>query len=448
MDSRRAFLKKIIMLSGMFIFRSEVNAKTPGNKITKDASSSLYRAVNGTPLENITKVIDLIGGIEKIVGVADVVVIKPNVQWWNQGTPNLLAVKTFVELIMERRGGFKGEVVIAENCHRGKNPWDLMNTGWARQFKWNSDVQGINNFNELVDFLKRKYDSRFSVVYWLDIDEGGRRIFSPQDGNGYIYCDGTGGIPLIKCDNEASGEDLRETIMTYPIFTTDRGTVVDFKNGIWENGQYTHQPLRFINFPALNHHSQYGGATSAVKNYMGVTDLSGGTDPHNGGLLSENYYNFHSFPFNKWSPGPVPGMLGKSIGTFMNTIRKADLNITTAEFIGLSSRTDPPLAHTRAVIACTDAVALDYHSAKYILYPNSMIDLHDPDNNNSPLNHYLMKCSDISGDIFNEEKVKVISYDFKKGSFQGSDELVVNGKKKWGNSLKAIGKYLVFRYLS
>ena len=108
--------------------------------------------------------------------------------------------------------------------------------------------------------------------------------------------------------------------MTYPIFTTDKGTIVDFKNGIWEKGSYTEQPLRFINFSALNHHSAYCGVTSAVKNYLGVTDLSGGPDPINGGRLTREYCNFHSFPFDKWAPGPKPGMLGKEIGIFLNTV--------------------------------------------------------------------------------------------------------------------------------
>ena len=33
------------------------------------------------------------GGIEKIIGAGDIVVIKPNVQWWNQVAPNLSAIK-------------------------------------------------------------------------------------------------------------------------------------------------------------------------------------------------------------------------------------------------------------------------------------------------------------------------------------------------------------------
>jgi hypothetical protein len=234
--------------------------------------------------------------------------------------------------------------------------------------------------------------------------------------------------------------------MTYPIFSTDRGTLIDFKNGVWEKGAYTGQPLRFINFAALNHHSIYCGATSAIKNYSGIADLSGGPDPNEGGRLTGNYYNFHSFPFNKWAPGPEPGMLGKEIGVFLKAIRKADLNITTAEWVGLSSRTDPPIAHTRALLACTDPVAIDYHATKYVLFPNSKLPIHNPDNERSPLHQYLKRCSKEYGGVFDERYVAIKSYDFEKKTMQGDSDMIIWGAKQWGNRIKPILKYLFLRY--
>jgi hypothetical protein len=394
------------------------------------------------------KVIEMMGGIEKLIGYEDVVVVKPNVQWWNQGAPNLSSLKTFVELVIERSGGFKGEVVIAENCHRGKVPWTSISSGWRHPFSWNSDIKGIKNMNDLCDLLKKMYGNRFSIVHWIDVDAGGKRVFSPLDGEGYVYCDGTGGVPLIKCENGLSENNHRVTIMTYPIFITDRGTIIDFKNGIWKKGTYTEKPIRFINFSALNHHSTYCGATSAIKNYLGITDLSGGPDPHNGGLLIEKYYNFHSFPFNKWAPCPEPGMLGKEVGTFMRTIRKADLNITTAEWVGLSSRVNSPVAHIKAVLACKEPVAIDYHATKYILYPNSRLSIHNPDNKRSHLHQYLVKCAESGGGVFDEKYVEIKSYDFKTKALQKDTELVIIGDKKWGNNIKQIVKYFVLRFLS
>jgi hypothetical protein len=296
--------------------------------------------------------------------------------------------------------------------------------------------------------LKKKYGDRFSTCHWVDVDSGNNRVFSPAEGTGYVYCDGTGGVPLISFDNGGQGDNHRAVIMSYPVFKTDRGTIIDFKNGIWEKGAYTKQPLKFINFAALNHHSTYCGATSAVKNYLGISDLSGGADPFNKGKLTGEYYNFHSFPFNKWAPGPKPGMLGAEIAVFMNTIRKADLNITTAEWVGMASRTEPPVAYTRAVLASKDPVALDYHATKYILFPNSKCRIHSPDAKKSPLHQYLAKCSEEGGGIFDEQYVGVKSYDFRTKKMQKDDQLVVIGEKEWGWQPKMWGKYLALRGLN
>ena len=444
-SERRNFLKKIILAgAGLLIGNKKVHAHVPIKKHTEETRCTVYRAVNGTAQNNLAKVIELMGGIEKLFGSDDIIIIKPNLQWWNQGAPNLAALKTFIELIMERQGGFKGEVIIAENCHRGQDPWNR--AGWAHPFEWNSDIPNIHNMNELSRLLKKKYGDRFSISHWIDVDDGNKRVYSPTDGTGYVYCDGSGNTPLISLNNGAAGPDYRATIMTYPIFKTDKETIVDLKNGIWKNGAYTKQPLRYVNFSALNHHSTYCGFTSAVKNYLGVSDISGDADPHNGGMLTDKYYNFHSFPFNKWSPGPTPGMLGAEIGVFLDTIRRADLHITTAEWIGLSSRTDHPLAHTKTILACTDPVALDYHAGKYILYPNSRIPVHNPDDSNSPAYEYLTSCAEHGGGICDERYVGVDSFDFEQKKMQKDDKLVIIGKKHWGLNIKHLMKYFVFRF--
>ncbi len=445
--TRREFLKKTVVASSLFFLPQMFFKSAPVSaKTTKQASCILYRSINGSPDKNMDQLIRLMGGIEKIVGPDDVIIIKPNVQWWNQGVPNLLALKTFVDLIMNQPGGFNGEVVIAENCHRGSMPWNSKSSGWAHRFELNSNLQNINNMNEFSLHLKNLYGVKYSTLHWIDVGAGNKRVNGPEEGTGYVYCDGTGGVPLISYDNGSNGGDYRAVIMSYPVFKTDKGTIIDFKNGIWEKGIYTGQPLRFINFAALNHHSIYCGATSSIKNYLGISDLSGGADPQNGGRLTKDYYNFHSFPFNKWAPGPTPGMLGGEIGVFMKTIRRASMNITTAEWIGLASRTEPPIAHTRTILACRDPVALDYHAAKYLLYPNSRFSIHNPDNKNSPLHQYLVECAKEGGGIVDDRYVKIRSYDFSTKSFQDDSNLVVVGEKKWGKNLKSIVKYLILRY--
>lgn len=444
---RRSFLKGLgVMAAGLSLGpRASARASTASTERQGEAAKTAYRAVNGGPGENLAKVMEMMGGIEALVGSDDLVVIKPNVQWWSQGAPNLSAVKTFVDMIFERPGGFRGEVVLAENCHRGAKPWESQSSGWAHGFELNADLDGVHHFNDLCALLKKNFEDRFSICHWVDVQHGAQRVYGPGDGAGYVYCDGSGGVPLLKCENGCEGKDMRATVMTYPIFLTDRGTVVDFKNGIWEKGAYTGQPLKFINFAALNYHSTYCGMTSVIKNYMGITDLSGGPDPFQGGKLSGEYYNFHAFPFDKWGPGPVPGMLGKAIGSFMKTVRKADLNIVTAEWVGLSSRVDGPVARTRAVLASEDPVALDVHGAKYLLYPNSKIRVHDPDWEAGPLRHYLARCAEEMGGVMDESRVEVKSFDLGKGRLQGSEDLVVHGDVQWLGGVKPMLKYLLLR---
>jgi hypothetical protein len=399
--------------------------------------------VKGLTIESLSKAIDLLGGVNRFFSSDDVVILKPNLQWWNQGAPNIASVNTVIEFIMNRPGGFNGEVVLAENTHRGSQPWKT--TAWAKPFERNSDLPGIINYNQLSALLKKKFGKRFSVCHWIDISSGGKRVYSPLDGAGYVLCDGTGGVPLIECNNNLTGKEVRSTIMNYPIFLTDNGTTVDFKNGVWEKGAYTGRKVKFINLAALNHHSSYCGVTSAVKNYMGIGDLSGGPDPRSNGKLTDIYYNFHSFAFNKWEKGPAMGALGTAIGTFIKTIRKADLNITTAQLTGLSSRTEPPVALTRTVVLGTDPVALDYHTSKFIIYPNSKIAIHNPDFKTGPLHSYLKTCAQTAGLNIHSECVRIRLTDSLVEKTEALRSTPVIAEKFFGNRISDWLKYALLR---
>lgn len=446
--TRRQFLNYVLIGGSMILGNIGCRKATKPRKKAENSRSTVYRCINGAPNQNLSKLVELMGGMDTLIGPNDVVLIKPNVQWWNQGSTNLSALKTLVELIMERAGGFHGEVVVAENIHRGAMPpWESEDSGWVRRFARNSDAEDIRNMNELCDCLKRRFGKRFSVCHLIDVACGWPRVSGPASGTGYVYCDGTDGVPLLSCDNGCQRVDHRETIMTYPIMRTDRGTIIDFKNGVWEDGAYTGRPVKFINFASLNHHSRYCGATSAVKNYLGVADMSGGHDPHNGGKLTKEYYNFHAFSFDEWKPGPAPGMIGAEVGTFMRSVRKADLNIIAAEWVGLASRVDLPVAHTKAMLASTDPVALDYHAFKYILFPNSRVPVHNPDHNKSPVSQYLGKCAEQGGGVLDEQYVRVVSYDFGLKRIQRDDELSILGEKEWGGNPKLVLRYLALRHL-
>jgi hypothetical protein len=409
----------------------------------KEEKAKVFRAVNGSPSENMDKVLSMLGGIDTLFDAEDVVFIKPNLQWFNQGAPNISAMNTLISRIMERKNGFGGEVVLAENAHVGPEPWKT--AGWGETFVRNSGMPQIPNYNALAGHLKKAYGTRFSVCHLLDIENGAKRVYSPADGPGYVLCDGSGGVPLLSLENGLKGDNRREVIMSYPIMRTDKGTLVDYRFGIWEKGAYTQRPVKFINFAALNHHSAYCGMTSAVKNYLGISDLSGGPDPHDRGKLLGDFYNFHSFPFDKWEKGPVPGMLGAEIGYFLKAVRKPFLNITSAEYCGLIDRTRPPVARTRVVAASADPVALDFHMAKYVLHPNSRIPVHDPEHPKSPLYQYLEQCANHGDYHFDENYVGVRSFDFSINDFQSNDELTVRGEREWGGHFRSLLKYSAFR---
>ena len=70
----------------------------------------------GGPAGNIDTVLGKLGGMGKVIGVDDVVVIKVSAQWWNQGMTNVAAVKRTIEHILEIPG-WKGEVIVFENTH-------------------------------------------------------------------------------------------------------------------------------------------------------------------------------------------------------------------------------------------------------------------------------------------------------------------------------------------
>lgn len=158
MVNRRQFIKKLLFALAFMIFRPIAYAK-PVRKPMSNAKASVFRALNGSPEDNLLKVLDMMDGVRNYWGVNDIVIIKPNVQWWNQGAPNLSSLKTFVDMIMNQPGGFYGEVIIAENSHGGATPWK--HGGWVNPFIRNSSIMEVHNYNELSMYLKKSMASGF-----------------------------------------------------------------------------------------------------------------------------------------------------------------------------------------------------------------------------------------------------------------------------------------------
>jgi len=134
--------------------------------------------------------------------------------------------------------------------------------------------------------------------------------------------------------------------ISYPKFTSDFGTRVSLKYGIWNNpsSSYNRDKLKFINLPVLKSHAATYGATVCVKHYMGVVSRELNTNSHNrigNGLL----------------------------GDLQAEIQMADLNILDCIWINANPNSGPSTSYSGAtrrdmLMAGLDPVAIDIWSVK------------------------------------------------------------------------------------
>jgi len=395
--------------------KEQINAKT---KNANRCSSYIFLSRNGSPAENLKKVIGMIGDIEKIIGPEDIVLIKPNGQWWNQGMTNTDAMHAFIELVLAIPE-FKGEIIIAENHHF---PVDN-SRAWTTK-----ERNGAFNFNELIEHFNAAGYPNVTKCHWHDGGaskhpswggaENGGVVDGPWEGEGYVWCP----------DNVYVAPSGRKAMMSYPVFRSKfSGLLIDFKYGPWKKQKYQEIPLKFINFSAVNHHGQTG-VTAAIKNYLGIVDMTCGDR----GLRPKGFHNFHNigfsalpaiikYPLEKIGWNDTGEYIGGAVGTFMKTIRKADLNIITAEWVGWGDRTDPQRgSRARAIIASRDPVALDYWSAKYILLPatkkhaisKKFVEWNDPDKIGKPFHGLLASCAAQGAGTMDPNSIQVSEYNF------------------------------------
>ena len=382
--------------------------------VEKNGKSKVYFASDNTPEKNMDNILRALGGIKSIIGEEDIVILKPNAQWWAQGMTNTNAMKAFIKQVLSIPG-FKGEIIIAEN-HQYANP---DSRGWTTD-----QPNGDFNYNQLVDYFNKKGFRNVSKYHWRcagpnpnpiegDDELGSKIVTGPGEGDGYVWSD-----KIIY-----QSPLHRRCLLTWPVFTSAySGVTIDFKNGAWENGQYTGQPVKFINFSAINHHTKYGGVTASVKNYMGIVDMSCGFQ----GSTPKNLFNTHfigirqlSIPYlEKLRPYRVRKKIqdwifsynhenfnhtGGVLGKFMKDVRFADLNFITAHWVGWGHRTRiEKSAYPKVLLASKDPVAVDYVAAKEVLHPLTLLNekenlkyysrLNDPEDKNGPFYRFLLKC--------------------------------------------------------
>jgi hypothetical protein len=368
--------------------------------ILSDGKSYVYLSRNGTPEQNMRMTMELMGGVGNYIGLRDIVLLKPNAQWWNQGTTNTDAMRAFIEMVLEIPG-FQGEIIVAENHHFP----DENSRGWTTEQR-----NGAYNLNELVHHFQRIGKRNVTKHHWRDGGPSRPGYWGGAENGGIVTGPGNGDGYMWRSDLVYVSPTGRKAMMSYPIFTSKySGITIDFKEGLWKNGAYLKdRKLRFINFAGLNHHGPDTGITASIKNYLGICDMTCGYR----GTGPEGFHNFHYVGYNIL-PGKIKYILGKfgwrektpamgaCVGYFIRTVRAADLNVVTAEWVGYGSRTDLNLREqAKTVLASVDPVALDFIAARDVMMPatkkhasGSVFEsMNDPEKNDSPTRQFLEMC--------------------------------------------------------
>ncbi len=431
MIDRRDFLRltSAAVITGIVpeVFDNLVYGQDEAPLSRPEVASTVFVSHHESVAQNTAQLIHLLGGIENVVGPEDIVILKVNSQWWHQGMTNTDFLFHFIQAILNRPG-FSGEIILADN-HQATTP---NSRGWTT-----TNRNGRFNYNELVDYFQNEGHPNVTKYHWhpagpnptpLQFAGSGNHVVQhPDEGDGYVW-------PEHLYYQSPSGN---RTILSYPIFTSAySGITIDLKHGAYENGRYSSRPVKFFNVSAINHHSAYAGVTASVKNLMGVVDMSCGYPAP----LPPNTYNTHHIgatPLFKWMAKHkkelehLPGFhriylhpevfrfryTGGVLGKWIKEIRKPDLNIITAITVGWGSRTDTRKAtRTNVLTASTDPIALDYWTAKYVLYPatrqanapSKLQQLNNPDVTNGPFRRFLTEAARMAGGTLEETFINIV----------------------------------------
>ena len=278
-------------------------------------------------------------GPEGLIASDDVILIKVNCQWDERGGTNTDLLKSLIQALIDHPNGFTGEVIVSDNG-QGEDRGSLQRGG-SFTYPLNNAEDTSQSIQDVVDGFSGE---RVSTYLWSDITETRAYEFSEGDmEDGYI----------VEEDFVFESSGL---MVSYPKFTTEYGTHVSFKNGVWSDDHYDDEKLKVINLSMLKSHTIYG-VTASVKNYMGVpSDLLTGE-------ITDDYLNTHS-------------TIGKGgMGTLMANTRFPVLNIIDAIWINAVPLSGPWTPYRSAsqmniITASTDPVALDYWTVKNVLLQN------------------------------------------------------------------------------
>jgi hypothetical protein len=389
--SRASFLKKTFLgISALlFPFACKRNHNLNPSPVPEDSAIKVYLVKNGTVQQNIAKLFELLGGISKYIQPTDIVVLKCNGQWPNQGYTNTECIKYVIESILSIPG-YSGEILICDNVQN--IPYDA-NCGFLASAENRSHNWPDHNW----DTLAREYQSKgypAAIKPWLN-DPIDASISGPADGPGWI--------------REFFTFHGNTTYLSYPVFESPLtpGRLIDMKNGVWENGKYTGRRVRAIFMPTLNNHGDgsedYAGLTSALKSFFGATEIHVNEDAtiyHD----NKNCYHIHSATYS----GHHAYYAGELAAHFIKNMYTPALYITCAIWTGYESRIGQA-KETKTVLACENPATLDYVSSKYVIAP--LAPWLNPDANNNTRNQ-ILGCVNSGIGAIEIGKYQVIDYDF------------------------------------
>jgi hypothetical protein len=399
--TRRDFLRYSGIASSALTFSPFFLERLTAMAAATPPLTRVYKVMNGADcFQNIAKLWELLDGPAKYIGPNDIVVIKGNAQWPNQGYTHTGCIKGVIDQILAIPG-FAGEIIITDNTttggSAGASGFDA--TAGNRVGNWPDQ-----NWNSLAAY----YQTNGKPVSAKRLTQGPWRNISLP-------------LPCFSPWNPADGEGWgrsfftyngRPTFLSYPVFQSPltSGRMIDLKNGVWENGGYTARKIKTIFMPTLNNHGQgyedYAGVTSAIKSFFGATEIPVGQD-----AVWNGYYHIHSSSYTQGSAQCA----GELVGRYLNTIYSPMLYITAAMYSGWYSRTDVGgAAATNTVLACANPVSLDYISCRDVISkvgsprPTWL----DPSTQNNNTWLQLLGCSSQGIGTVNPAQMEIVTYDF------------------------------------
>lgn len=388
--SRRQLLKFLGILSAYCSFNQLVTRKSDAATISK-----VYIAKNGDCFQCTSKIWEMLGGASRYISPTDIVVIKANGQWPNQGYTHTGVIKGIIDGILNIPG-YSGEVLICDN---------VQSNGASGQFGFDALPEfRVNNWpdhnwNSLAD-LYQSQGKPVAVKRWYNSSRDMPETYLTETANP------ASGEEWVRCTFSFHGNN---SYFSYPVFASplNANRIIDLKNGVWENGAYTGQKVKVIVMPGLNNHGygseDYAGVTSAIKSFFGMTEIHYDQD-----FIFQGYKNVHGSSYSA-SSSEGATYAGELCARYIQTMVKPILYITAAIWSGHHSRTGAAV-QTNTVLACDNPATLDYIACKHVISPYASFLNPDRENNTRK---QIIGCINAGIGTINSSEIQVISYDFQ-----------------------------------